>query len=336
MKPGKLSLENLKGILSKIPALDPRVIVGPSLGEDASLINMGDQYLVAKTDPITFPTSKSGSYAVNVNANDIAVMGAKPKWFLITILMPPSSKFGDITSLMEQVIYSCEQLNITIIGGHTEITDSVNYPVISGTMLGEVTKGSEVLSSNAAKGDAILLTKGIPIEGCSILATEARNELIASGVSEENIMKAAELIHNPGISVVKDAEIALSAGNVTAMHDPTEGGLASGLMELAHAANLGMVIDRASIKEIPESQFFCRALRLNPLGLIASGALLICVPQSDEKQVIKALQQENISAFKIGMMTDKDKGIKMIEDNKLINLPHFETDEIARFFSNKE
>lgn len=336
MNPGKLSLENLNQLIEEIPIQDPRVIVGPSIGEDAALVDIGDQYLVAKTDPITFPTSKSGWYAVNVNANDIAVMGAKPKWFLVTILLPRSSKFPELSKLMRQIINACEQLDITIIGGHTEITDSVNYPVISGTMLGEVRKGHEVLSSNAEDGDTILLTKGIPIEGCSILATEAKSELIESGISETDISQGMNLITNPGISVVQDAEVALSAGKISAMHDPTEGGISSGLVELANSSGLGMVIHRSSIKEIPVSKLFCPALGLDPLGLIASGALLACVPQAEEEQIMKALTQANIPTFKIGKMTKKHKEIKMIENNQLIEFPQFETDELARFLSTKK
>ena len=333
MKPGKLSLENLSHLIKKIPLQDPRVILGPSLGEDAALVDIGEQYLVVKTDPITFPTSKSGWYAVNVNANDIAVMGAKPKWFLATVLMPPSSEYPELTNLMEQIITTCRQLDITIIGGHTEITDSVTSPVISGTMLGEVTKGSEILSSNAEDGDTILLTKGIPIEGCSILATEAKDELINSGLSKEEISRGIELITSPGISVVKDAEIALSAGKITAMHDPTEGGLSSGLIELAQSSALGMVINRSSIKEIPESKLFCQALGLDPLGLIASGALLACVSKADDEHVIRALTKANIPAFKIGKMTNQHKEVKMIENGQLVDFPRFETDELARFLS---
>ena len=103
-------------------------------------------------------------------------------------------------------------------------------------MLGEVKKGQEVLSSNAKDGDTILLTKGIPIEGCSILATEAKSELIESGISEADIAQGTRLITSPGISVVQDAKIALSAGTVTAMHAPTEGGISSGLTELANSS----------------------------------------------------------------------------------------------------
>ena len=333
MKPGKLPLENLNQLIKEIPIHDPRVIVGPSLGEDAALVDMGKQYLVAKTDPITFPTSKSGWYSVNVNANDIAVMGAKPKWFLVTILLPTSSKSPELSNLMRQIINACEQLDITIIGGHTEITDSVNYPVISGTMLGEVKKGQEVLSSNAKDGDTILLTKGIPIEGCSILATEAKNELIESGISEADIARGTRLITSPEIRVVQDAKIALSAGTVSAMHVPTEGGISSGLIELANSSGLGMVIDRYSIEEIPVSKLFCQALGLDPLGLIASGALIACVPQAEETQIINALIQANIPTFKIGKMTNRHREIKMIENNQLIDFPQFETDELARFFA---
>ncbi|MEC9278621.1 MAG: AIR synthase related protein, partial [Chloroflexota bacterium] len=221
MQAGKLPIEQLSKILQKFTSRDPRVALGPTPGEDAALIDMGESYLVAKTDPITFATNRIGWYAVQVNANDIAVMGAKPKWMMATILLPEGTSENAIEQIFSQLDEACNNLNITIIGGHTEITYDLSRPLITGVMLGEVEKGKEIRSSGARSGDSIILTKSIAIEGCSILARECETKLRSYGVSSEDIDEGKNLLDNPGISIVRDAEIALASGRVTSMHDPT-------------------------------------------------------------------------------------------------------------------
>ena len=333
MQAGKLPLEYLEKILGGLSSNDPRVALGPAAGEDAALIDMGDKYLVAKTDPITFATDRIGWYAVQVNANDIAVMGAVPKWMMATILLPEGSSEKQIESVIAQLNEACNDIGVSLIGGHTEITYDLPRPIISGVMLGEVDKGKEVRSSGAREGDSIIMTKAIAIEGCSILALEAGNRLIEAGLSQEDVDAGKRLLNNPGISVVRDARISVAAGKITAMHDPTEGGITGGLRELAMASGLGMKIDQNCIALTNTTRQYCDALSLDPLGLIASGSLLACVSPEDEKAVIEALWSEGIAAWKIGEMLEKSFGIKISSGVRTQDLPKFERDEIARFFS---
>ncbi len=333
MQAGKLPLEYLETILGGLTSNDPRVALGPAAGEDAALIDMGDKYLVAKTDPITFATDRIGWYAVQVNANDIAVMGAVPKWMMATILLPEGSSEKEIESVIAQLNGACNDIGVSLIGGHTEITYDLPRPIISGVMLGEVEKGKEVRSSGAREGDSIIMTKAIAIEGCSILASEAGSKLIEAGLSQEDVDAGKHLLDNPGISVVRDARISMTAGKITAMHDPTEGGIAGGLRELAMASGLGMLIDQNSIALTNTTRRYCDALSLDPLGLIASGSLLACVSPKDEKAVIGALWREGIAAWKIGEMLKKSFGIKISSSGRTRDLPGFDRDEIARFFS---
>ena len=333
LKPGKLPLDYLENLLKKIPNNDPRVELGAAIGEDAALIDIGDKYLVAKTDPITFATEKIGWYAVHVNANDIAAMGATPKWMLATILLPDTASDDDAKLILEQITNACDQMEISLIGGHTEVTYGLSRPIVSGTMLGEVEKGKEVRSSGSRIGDSIIMTKSIPIEGCAILATEAREKLLDSGISSSEIETARKLLNDPGISVVSDAMIATKYGNVTAMHDPTEGGIYGGLAELAKASNLGMHIIEENIIVTRLCEKICDVLDINPMGLIASGSLLICSDPRDEDSIIAALSHHGITAMKIGEMKPKSYGIKIRTSNQVIEMPSFDRDELARFFS---
>ena len=175
-----------------------------------------------------------------------------------------------------------------IAGGHTEVTPAVTQPVICGFMLGEAPTSRTVTASGARPGDVVILTKGIAIEGTSILANECRDELVKAGVTTPDISTAAEFLTDPGISVLKDAQTAVAAGGVTAMHDPTEGGLATALQELAFASKVDIVIDESAVNVLPICRAICDALDIDPWGLISSGALLATVQPDHQDAVVAA------------------------------------------------
>jgi hydrogenase maturation factor len=332
MQAGKLPLDLLTRLLGKIDVRDPRVFLGAKTGEDAALIDFGDRYLVAKTDPITFATDLIGWYLVQVNANDIAVMGGTPRWLMTTLLLPERTSESTVETIFEQLNNACETLGITLIGGHTEMTYDLPRPIAIGAMLGEVAKDRVVLTSGAQPGDSIILTKGIAIEGCSILAHESAEELLERGLDQATIDRASNFLYNPGISVVKDASIACDTVDVHAMHDPTEGGLSGGLVEMAAGADVGLLIDQDTIPILPECRQICDALDLDPLGLIASGSLLAAVPSGEVARLRGALAQEGISAYEIGKVTEPDDGLKIRDSDGVRDLPTFSRDELARWF----
>ena len=143
----------------------------------------------------------------------------------------------------EQITKACAALGVTLVGGHTEITYGLTRPIVSGSdARGSHPRHRRLARRARVSGDAIILTQGIAIEGTSVLAHEAADTLRAGGMSQGEVSAAAGLLDAPGISVVRAARAAAKAG-VTAMHDPTEGGLVTGLAELATAANAGLEVD---------------------------------------------------------------------------------------------
>ncbi len=328
---GKLPAEDLSRLLSRHARQDPRVIVRPGIGKDATVISLGDRYLVAKTDPITFAADEIGWYVVHINANDIAAMGGTPRWFLATLLLP-HGKTGprEVEVIFEQISRTCHELDVTLCGGHTEITLGIDRPIAIGQMLGEVDKDKLVVAEMIQPGDEIILTKGIAIEGTSLIAREWRG--LPPSFRKDQIQRCRDFLKNPGISVVREARIAVEIGEIHAMHDPTEGGLATGLHELAAAASVGLVVEKENIPVFPETDLLCRELGLDPLGLIASGALLIVAPPEDSAKVLSAIRSEKIAASVIGRVWEKEKGVKIMERGKISDLPVFARDEIARLF----
>ena len=287
---GKLPAADLEALIRGLPCRDPRVLVGPRPGEDAAVIEMGDgRCLVVTTDPITFATERIGSYAVHVNANDVAVMGAAPRWLFLVLLLPAGrADEAMVARIMGDATAACAALGVTLCGGHTEITPGVDRPVVIGQMMGEVERGRLVRKDALRPGDLVILTRSAAIEGTAILAREKRKSL-AGRLPDAVLDRAAAFLDDPGISVVRAALTAAGTGMVRAMHDPTEGGVVCGLLELAAAAGVGIAVDGDRIPVRPETEAICAALSIDPLRLIASGSLLIGTPPASAPLVLGAL-----------------------------------------------
>ena len=337
MKPGKLPHALLAKLLAGLAADDPRVVVGPRVGEDAAAIAFGDRLLLAKTDPITFATDLIGWYAVNVNANDIACMGGEPRWFMATLLLPERATQKEISAIFAQIGEACRGLGVTAVGGHTEITLGIDRPVLVGCMLGEVEREGLVTSGGARPGDALILSAPIAIEGTALLAREVGEELVVKGVSEGCVARARNLLFAPGISVVGAARAALQAGGVTALHDPTEGGLATGLLEMSLASGVGLEVEEEAIPVLPETREVCAALGLEALGLIASGSLLIAAQREAAEGTVEALREAGGEAAIIGRALGEGEACwLMSQAGELRPLLGFARDELARFLEGRK
>jgi hydrogenase maturation factor len=268
-----------------------------------------------------------------VNANDVASTGGVPKWFLPTVLLPEGAPVETAVHIFNQLKEAAASLGVTLVGGHTEITTGLPRPLVCGTMLGEARPSETVSTGGAAPGDDVILTKGIAIEGTSLLAREMRDQLLAGGVSEETLDRASNYLFKPGISVVKEARAALGAGQVTSMHDPTEGGLATALAEVAEASGTGIEIDEASVPLLDECRELCGVLGVDPWGLISSGALLITCHPDSTSGIVSAIGSLGITVSVIGNVTEPGQGLVLRRtDGEKTPLPVFARDEIARLF----
>ncbi len=330
---GKLPQCVLEKLLAKHRSVDPRLVVGPEYGEDAAVIEFGESCIVISTDPITFTEERIGWYAVNVNANDVATMGAPPKWFAASVLLPERVPHERLASdIFEQIASACRDLGVTLCGGHTEITLGLDRPIVIGFMLGELPKDKVIRGDGISSGDVVLLTKGIAIEATAILAAD-RGDRLAGELGSEILSRARRFLDEPGISVVREALLACEAGGVTGMHDPTEGGLATALREMASRASLGVRIDARAINVYPESRAICRVLGVDPLGALGSGALLIsCKPEAVES-ICERIRGAGIPCARIGEFTPMEHGLKLRTEKGESDLVRFERDEVARILA---
>ncbi len=331
LRPGKLPNSLLRQMLADLHADDPRVLIGPGVGEDAAHISFGGSTLIAKSDPVTFATDMIGWYAVNVNANDVAASGGTPRWFLATVLLPEGEDSSGAASIFDQMREAADELGVELIGGHTEVTLGLDRPIVCGAMLGEAPASKAISTSGAMAGDSVILTRGIAIEGTSLLAREMPERLLAGGVGQEVIDRSANYLFDPGISVVSAARAAMDAGGVTGMHDPTEGGLATALWEVAEACGGGLEVDASAVPVLPETAVVCRVLGIDPWGLIASGSLLIMVRPEAESNLVERLGVAGLGPAVIGRVSCGE-GVTVRKGSERGPLRTFERDEIARVF----
>ncbi len=329
---GKLPNRFLGGYLEDLEQDDASLIIKPRVGEDTAAVDVHDEEMVVlKSDPITFVTESLGYYSLVVNSNDIATSGALPRWFLATLLFPPGSSPAEILEVMDELKAISDEMGITLCGGHTEITDAVTRPIVSGSLIGTVKKSELIDKTRIKPGDAILMTKGVAVEGTAIISSEFKDRLMELGCPEEDIAFGRQLQER--ISVIPEAKTVLRfKEGIHGLHDVTEGGLATAVEEFSRAGGHRFQVELANIPVFRQTRSICSVLKLDPLGLIGSGSLLICCDESVQSEVIRALQNENIETHAIGRVTDPGFGIEAIDQGRKISWPTFERDELTRLF----
>jgi hydrogenase maturation factor len=321
-------------MLARIVPLDRRLLVGPRPGEDAAVIDLDGRQLIVATDPITFATDRIGWYAVHVNANDIAVMGGRPSWFLAVLLMPEGCSRMAVRGVMDDIHETCRGLGITVAGGHTEITAGLTRPIVVGQMIGETTADGLVTKAGLRRGDVIVLTHGAAIEGTALLAREM-GDTLEPRVGAKRLAAARRLLLEPGISVLAAARVATGACRVHAMHDPTEGGILSGLHELATAAGLGLRAWADRVPVLEDTRAICDAVGADPLSLIASGALLVAVAAGDAPGLARALAAAAVPSAVVAEVVPAGEGIQVERNGTWGPLVPPERDEVARILARR-
>ncbi|NHJ13305.1 MAG: hydrogenase [Candidatus Thorarchaeota archaeon] len=326
MLPGKIPPDILSSLVfTHLGSRDPDLLLGPRIGEDASLIRIGKKVLVAATDPITGSVEDVGWLAVHVNANDVATFGIRPRWFLASIMLPASSSETELAKIILQIDEAAKSLDIAVAGGHTEITAGLDKPVVAGFMLGVADEGKYVTSSGAKPGDAIIMTKTAALEGTSILATEGE-QYLSKYISKDLLIEGRRLRNS--ISVVREGIAAFETGHLTSMHDPTEGGLAGGIHEICDASNVGFVLNMDAIPVHEATKAICDHLKMDVLNLISSGCMLMtCVPEKG-LEVVDAIHHVGINAKIIGDIVEETGNRSIMKGQSLTPLPRPKNDAL--------
>lgn len=332
MPTGKIGKEVLKRLVfTCLGASSDKVLKGPSIGEDAAIIDMGDKALVLKANPITGAESRIGWLAVHINANDVATRGAEPKWYMSIILLPEGSDEGLLKIIMTEQHEACCELGVSIVGGHTEVAPGLSRPIVAGFMVGETAHDRYVSTGGAQTGDRIILTRGVGIEGTGVLATDMRDMLLKF-IDADTINKAADMLSE--INVVPEALKASQVEGVHSIHTPTEGGVLNGLVEVAEASNHGFTVYEEKLLVRYETAVITEALGVDPLKLLSSGSLLITVDPEHADQLTKELSGIGVESRVIGDITPDPESRYLIRINgEKVQVDEVMQDELYRLLS---
>ena len=329
--PGKWPAEDLERLLrAYASASSPHVKVGPAIGVDAAVVRVGETDLVVATDPITFATDAIGWYAVTVNANDVAACGAVPRFFVAAALLPVDAGPETAEAIFAGLAEACRAMGVLLVGGHTERTAGLERPIVCGTMLGDLQGREPVTSAGARPGDVAILTKGAAIEATALIARE-RGDRLAGAVDAEVLERARNFLFDPGINVVDDARLARDAG-AHALHDVTEGGVVTGLWEMARASGLGIEVDADAIRVRDETRALCDAVGIDPLEAIGSGALVAAAAPDDVEEMVAALAAAGIDAAVVGRFTGRGGECRITRGGRTAPLVPPAVDAIATLY----
>ncbi len=325
-KLGKLDRELLEKIVfRRLGYRRKDVIISPKFGEDAAVVKSRGRILVMAMDPITGSGTLVGWLSVHVNANDVAVMGAEPKWFSATILLPEDQS-EELKKIMDEIHRACVELKVALVTGHTEIAPGVSRPIIVGHMVGELVSRKPISSSGARPGDLLVMSKTAGIEGTAILASDFKQQL--TGKIPQNLLRRAERFYER-ISVLNEA-LRLARRNLpTAMHDPTEGGVLGGAYELAEASRCSFIIYEDRVPVAEETRKICEALSCDPLKLISSGTLLAAIPRKKLGQSMRFIRDLRV----IGELRSRSEGNVIVKaDGSEEKIRETVLDELWRLF----
>lgn len=290
-----------KYVISQFDHRREEVIVGPKVGADCGIINLGKNLCVISTDPITAASRNTGYIGVHISCNDIATTGAECIGVTLTILATPDSNIDEIEEIVRDVNRAADELNIDVVGGHTEVTDAVTRTVLSITAIGKVSADKLIKPSNAKIGDSIVMTKKAGMEGTAILAHD-RYDSLRGHISSDRLSEAKDFLDY--ISVVPEGKIAASLG-ANGMHDATEGGILGALWELSETMGKGIEIHSDDIPIAFVTKEICNYYEIDPLRLISSGTMLIVT--SDANKLVETLEKAGIEASIIGEVIEEDK-----------------------------
>ncbi len=329
LSPGKLPNRMLNSLLKQLPHHDSEVVIPAKIGIDAAGLKLGDRLLAVATDPITFATKSLGKYAVRVNVNDIACLGCAPKWFSSVIMLPPGAEESFVYDMWYELNDELAEFNIELIGGHTEVTSAVTKPIIVGQLIGEAVNKRFFDPREIKAVNKILLWRGAAVEGTALLAAERFDEL-SQHIIPAQLETMVSLLDEPGICIWPAAKALFDLEGVVALHDPTEGGVATALHELADLTGCGLQIQEEFIPILSETRQLAMVLGFDPLGLLASGSLLIVCHSGAEAEILSRLQGERVAV--IGEFTESVNRV-LNRQGGAGELPRYDQDELVRALS---
>lgn len=323
-----------KYILKKISTNNKNILLNGSIGGDCSLVKLSknSKILVISTDPITASKEEIGSLAITVATNDIATEVKKASGILLTVLLPKGTTLNELKKIIDDAVLKSKELNVQIIGGHTEVTANVTSPIITATAFSvkEELKHEEKINKNDTY--EIIVTKDIALEGTYLIALEKMKE-VKKVLTKSSLKKVLSLKNK--LSVLKEGSII--DNDSIKMHDITEGGVLGAAYEVGKyicdtkKINVALTIYKNQIPIHNETKIIADYFKIDPLKLISSGSMLAVVNSKKTKNVIKKLKNNNIKATVIGSLKSSTKNsFILVDNNRKIPIKEPKSDELYK------
>lgn len=294
------------------------VRLGPTPGIDFGVIDVGDRAVVVSTDPVSvlpeLGLERAGRLAIDIVLTDVAVSGVPPSHLTVSLALPTSFDDEMLATVWRGMADHARAFDVSIVAGHTG-----RYPSVEGTWVGAGTTlgvgdPSRIVRPDGARpGDALVLSTGPAAEVAGLFATRYPDRL---GLDPETIGTAQERVDD--IAAVGDALAAHAAGEVTAMHDATEGGIAGGLVEMATGAGVRIEIERDAVPLGDGVAAVCSDLSVDPWYVTSAGSLLIAVDPADADTVVDALEGVGTAAAVVGRV---ESGTGVYADGERVRPP---------------
>ncbi len=320
MRFGKLSAEELqKYVLDKLSYSRSEVVLSAAQGEDCAAVKT-NEFVLLSSDPITAAMSadKLGELAVSVCCNDIVACGGEPFALMLTVIVPPDASESDIEQIMAAASAKAASANVAIIGGHTEFSDCVTRPIVSGTAIGKTER--LVKKTSLKVGDKLYVTKTLGMEGTTIIVDGGKESL---SQTEKSLCET----YRKQLSVEKEGRILRDSPFVSIMHDITEGGVIGAVAEVCLGCGKGALMYE---KAFPVSDFtkrLCNKYEINPARLISSGSMLFA---ANDAEPVEKLIAAGIEVSEIGVITDGEVLLVGIDGMETVVKP--ESDEMYKYF----
>jgi hydrogenase expression/formation protein HypE len=272
---------------------------------DSAVFEIGDNKIAFTTDsyvvqPIFFPGGDVGKLAVNGTVNDLAMAGAKPLFISVGLILEEGFAIEDLSKIILSMKSSADYAGVKIVTGDTKVVEKGKGDkiFINTAGIGIVAKEINIAASKCEPGDVIILSGKIAEHGIAILSVRERLEF-------ETTVKSDTAPLNKLVNEMLDA-----SKNIHVLRDPTRGGLATTLNELAGAAQVGMFIEEEKISINEEVKAACEILGIDPLYIANEGKLVAIVQQEDAEKVLHAMHKNEFGkdAAVIGEVTQNNPG----------------------------
>ena len=318
---GKLRNEVLKEVVfPNLGVEDAKVVYGPREGFDSAVLEYDDEhYLIVATDPtLGVPAETFGFFTYHFAASDVAVFGARPRWLILNLLLPPGTEKEFLKGVMRDVNTECRRYGSAIIGGHTGLYPSVSEPTATITAMGLVRKG-ELKLPLAKPGDKIVVTTKVGLE-FAVSAAYFREDELSKILSKKELMRLKRSFYFE--TAVPDALAAKPF--VRGMHDATEGGLTA-LHEIADNSEVGFRVYAEKLTVDPLVRKVLEFYDLEPWSVSSTGTLIAITPPEKSNSLITELNKNGILAFELGEFTEEDDRL-LIENGEERPFLEFERD----------